>query len=490
MKFIKKLLFFMLMFLFAFSAFGAVYNGITEGYNGKISVKVEVEKTGKIIDVKLGENKETKGIGDIAGEKIPKLIVENQSLDIDVIGGATITSQAIIDATAKALKSAGLDLKQYNYKEKSIKKEQVTKINPNTLPKKKTVEKTIIIKDAKGREVELGLPISSFAVSTMDVVDYIIPLKGKEVFSMLVGSGQDGGHGLNKYAKLYTPIVGQYMEHTAQISEHNAPFDLEMILSMQPDVLIVNSAMAAHKYALEIEEQLAQVGIKIVLIDVPGKKLENSVQQTMEILGKVFDEEKKAKEVIDFINTQYNLIASKNLKNKERKPTVYYEKSGYSQVFGPTATSKSGWGTLINIAGGHNIADELLLESIAGKGAGNRLDPEYILEKNPDFIMLSGINDGWLNSVSEKRECKFDILNRNGWNNLKAVKNKKVYEFAHSTSRSIYSFYPTLKIATILYPEEFKGINPEAILNEFFDRFMLVNSDISIWMYKLDDCKR
>ena len=342
MEIIKKRVLFVLMFIFSISILGATYEGTAEGYNGKVSLKVEIEKTGKILDINLEKNQETKGIGDIAGEKIPKLIIKNQSLDIDSVGGATITSQAIVEATANAIKSAGLDLKKYNYKEKSIEKEEFVKINPDTMPKKKAIEKTVLIKDAKGREVELGLPISSFAISTMDVMDYIIPLKGKEAFNMLVGSGQDGGHGLNKYAKLYTPVVGKYMEHTAQISDHNAPFDLEMILSMQPDVLIVNSAMAAHKYALEIEEQLKQVGIKIVLIDVPGKKLENSVQQTMKILGQVFDEEKRAKEVTDFINAQYELIASKNLKNIENKATVYYEKSGYSQVFGPTATSKSG----------------------------------------------------------------------------------------------------------------------------------------------------
>ncbi len=481
----------MLMFLFSLVGYGAVYEGTADGYKDKISVKVELKENGEILGVKVDKNDETEGIGDLAIEKVSELIQKKKSLDVDSLAGATITSEAVIKAVANALKSGGIDPKRYNYVERieEVEEKKIVKIDLNKMPKKKAIEKTVLIKDAKGREVKIGLPISSYAISTMDVIDYIVPLKGKEAFEMLVGSGEDGGHGFGKYAKVYEPVVGNYLEHTAQISEHNSPFDLEAILSVQPDVLIVNSAMAAHRYALEIEELLDQAGIKIVLIDVPGKKLEKSVQQTMKILGQVFGEEKRAKEVSNFIDKQYNLIESKKLDKHPKKPTVYYEKSGYSQIFGPTSTSKRGWGTVINLSGAINIADELLVDSVAKKGAGNRLDPEYVLKANPDFIILSGINDGWLSSVSKKKKCKFDIINRNGWNGLNAVKNRKVFEFAHSTSRSIFSFYPTLKLATILYPEEFKGVNPEAILNEFFDRFMLVDSTISTWYYDLDDVK-
>ncbi|WP_022818742.1 ABC transporter substrate-binding protein [Fusobacterium russii] len=490
MKNIRKICLFVLLLIFSISAFGNTYKGLSKGYQNDIEVEVVLNENGKINDVKILKNQDTKGIGDIAGKKIPQLIVKKQSLDIDSVAGATITSEAIVTATANAIKAAGLDVKKYGFKEKIIKeKDETVKINPDKMPKKKPIEKVITVKDVKGREVNLNLPISSFAVSTMDIMDFIIPLKGKEAFNMLVGSGEDGGHGLNKYAKLYSPVVGKYMEHTAQISDHNAPFDLEMILSMQPDVLIVNSAMAAHKYALEIEDQLTQAGIKIILIDVPGKKIENSVQQTMKLLGQIFSEEARAKEVIDFIDTQYNLVLSKDLRNEANKPTVYYEKSGYSQIFGSTSTSNVGWGTIIDLAGGKNIADDLLMEKAAGKGSGNKLDPEYVLESNPDFIFVSGINKMWLSSVSKNNTCSFDIVNRNGWNNLKAIKNKNLYEFAHSTNRSIYGFYPTLKMATILYPEKFKGVNPEKILDEFFEKFMLLDSNISTWLYNIKDEK-
>ncbi len=465
------------------------YTETVDGYHGKIEVTTKVDKDGKIVDVIIGDHSETDGVGTVAIEKLPELIIEKQSLDVDGVSGASITMAGILNSVATSIEKAGGDLLDFGWSKENTGLAEdypLPSIDSNKMPEKAEKTGSVIVVDAKGREVEIPLPLSTYAVSTMDVLEYIIPLKGEDAFNMLVGSGQDGGHGLNKYAELYTPVVGNYMEHVGQISEHNAPFDLEMLLAMHPEVLIANSAMGAHKYALEIEETLESAGIKIILVDVPGKKLETSVTDTMKILGQIFQEEEKANEVSAFIDDQFKLITSKNLSKKEHIPTVYYEKSGYSQVFGSTATSKSGWGLPVKVAGGKNIADEVLLDTAASKGASNTLDPEYVLEKDPEFIILSGVNDGWLDILREKKEPDFDILKRNGWSNLQAVKNGNVYEFAHSTSRSIYGFYPTLKMAKLFYPEEFADLNPEAVLQEFFDRYMLLDTDISTWFTKAD----
>ncbi|KPU43370.1 urocanate reductase precursor [Oxobacter pfennigii] len=465
------------------------YTGKAEGYHGELAVTTEINREGRIVNITIGENTETKGIGTVAIEKMPKLIIESQSLNVDIVSGATLTSNGIINAVANSLKAAGEDPSKYAYTAPQEKNEELptVAINKNAIPEKQKTTGSITVTDAKGRNVTIDLPISSYAISTMDVIDYIIPLKGKDAFNMLVASGQDGGGGIQKYAKLYESTVGNYMEHLGQISDHNAPFDLEMILSMDPDVIIVNSAMSAHKYALEIEEQLTAAGIDIVLIDVPGKKMDKSVQQTMKILGQIFQEEEKAQEVAAFIDKQYELIASKNLSERRDKPTVYYEKSGYSEVYGSTSSSASGWGTSIAIAGGENIADALLKDTAASGGGSNTLDPEYVIKADPDYIILSGVNDGWLDILKEKEECEFDIVKRTGWNDLTAVKNGNLYEFAHATNRSIFAFYPCLKMAKIFYPQEFAEVDPDQTLNEFFDRFMLLDSDITTWFMSLDD---
>lgn len=470
--------------------YAGTYKGSSTGYHGDINVEVTLDEEGKIVSINVDENHgETKDIGTIPIKKIPEAIVSSQSLDVDAITGATVTGDAIIAAVANALTSAGVDPVSYSYIEYQADIEDTNVLDMNSLPQKEPKTGTITITDVKGREVTLNLPISTYAISTMDVIDFIIPILGEDAFNKLVASGQDGGGGLQGYSKLYTPIVGNYMKHVGQISEHNAPFDLEMILAMNPDVLIVNSAMGAHNYAMEIESQLTSAGIPIVLIDVPGKSFTTSVQDTAKLLGQIFQKEERANELIEFIDSQYEILASKNLESRTDKPTFYYEKSGYSEIFGSTSSSKSGWGTVIAAAGGDNIADPLLLESAGSKGGNNTIDPEYVIQADPDFIILSGSGAGWMDNYegSTPSTPKFDIIKRTGWNNLKAVKNNNVYEIAHATSRSVFGFHAALKLATVFYPDEFKDYDADAVMDEFFNRFMLVDSDVTGWMHRVSE---
>ncbi len=471
-------------------SYAGTYTGTAAGYHGDVTVSVELDADGKIINIDVGkDHNESEGVGTIAIEQLPGAIVDAQVLDIDMVSGATITSKALSAAVAAALGSAGLDPAAYGFTAVEVKEAKTVEFNPDAMPEKAPITDTIVVTDVKGREVSIDLPISTYAISTMDVIDYMIPLLGEDAFNMLVASGQDGGGGIERYSSLYMPIVGPYMEHFGQISEHNAPFDLEMLLAMDPDVLIVNSAMAAHKYAMEVEPLLTEAGIPIVLIDVPGKSIDTSAQQTLKLLGQIFQKEDRAAEVTSFIDEQYALIASKNLDEKTDKPTVYYEKSGYSEVYGSTSTSASGWGLLIALAGGDNIADPLLLDGASGQGGGNTLDPEYVIEADPDFVITSGAGGGWMDNHENATLSvpSFDIINRTGWNDLQAVKDGNVYELAHAMSRSIFSFYGCLELASLFYPEDFADTDADAVMDEFFDRFMLVDSDITIWCQSVNE---
>lgn len=85
------------------------YTGTAAGKNG--DVKVEVTFSANAIDsVKVVEHSETAGISDGAIENIPTAIVENQSLAVDTVSGATVTSDAILQAVADAVAQAGGDV--------------------------------------------------------------------------------------------------------------------------------------------------------------------------------------------------------------------------------------------------------------------------------------------------------------------------------------------------------------------------------------------
>ncbi|OKP86265.1 hypothetical protein A3844_14460 [Paenibacillus helianthi] len=84
------------------------YTGSAKGHNGLITVETVFSETA-IVSVKVTESSETAGVGDAANEKIPQRIVDNQSLAVDAVSGASLASKAIIEAVQDCVKQAGAD---------------------------------------------------------------------------------------------------------------------------------------------------------------------------------------------------------------------------------------------------------------------------------------------------------------------------------------------------------------------------------------------
>ncbi len=85
------------------------YTASAKGIGGDVPVTVTFSKNA-IESIKVGENKETAGIGSVAIEQLPGKIVATQSLGIDGLAGATMTSGAIFAAVADCAKQAGGDV--------------------------------------------------------------------------------------------------------------------------------------------------------------------------------------------------------------------------------------------------------------------------------------------------------------------------------------------------------------------------------------------
>lgn len=93
------------------------YTGTANGFGGEIKAVVTVAE-GKITDVVLTGDKETKEIGGAALDQLQKAIIEKNSADIEVVSGATITSNAVIDAINLALNNAkGIETEESTVKD-------------------------------------------------------------------------------------------------------------------------------------------------------------------------------------------------------------------------------------------------------------------------------------------------------------------------------------------------------------------------------------
>ncbi len=85
------------------------YEGKASGYGGEITATV-VLSNDRIESVTVFGPNETENIGSIAVRDLPAQIVEQQSVQVDVVSGATTTSKAIIEAVTAAFASAGVDV--------------------------------------------------------------------------------------------------------------------------------------------------------------------------------------------------------------------------------------------------------------------------------------------------------------------------------------------------------------------------------------------
>ena len=83
------------------------YEASVEGQEGKMIVKTTITD-GKINNVEIVEQHETAGVADAALETLPNAIVEANSVDVDAVSGASLTSgriqQAVVDCLKQAVK--------------------------------------------------------------------------------------------------------------------------------------------------------------------------------------------------------------------------------------------------------------------------------------------------------------------------------------------------------------------------------------------------
>lgn len=108
MKKLSIVLAIMMLFTSVFAlAEAKTFEGTAKGFGGDVVVNIAVEDK-KIVSVTITGDKETPGLGSIAIEKLPEVILGSQSTEFDVVTGATVTSNAIREALLDALSKAGL----------------------------------------------------------------------------------------------------------------------------------------------------------------------------------------------------------------------------------------------------------------------------------------------------------------------------------------------------------------------------------------------
>ena len=95
------------------------YEGVAKGFGGEIKATIKLSDS-KIEDIVVVGDQETPTIGGVAVETMPKDMLEKQIVNVDIVSGATVSSNAIIEAVTAAFASAGIDASKLVAKEGEI----------------------------------------------------------------------------------------------------------------------------------------------------------------------------------------------------------------------------------------------------------------------------------------------------------------------------------------------------------------------------------
>lgn len=293
----------------------------------------------------------------------------------------------------------------------------------------------ITVKDQLGREVVIEEKpetiVSGYYIST----SLLIALGQKD---KLVGVEAKAGsrpiYSLSAPEIMQLPNVGTAKE-----------FDLEGCAELNPDLVILPAKLK------DVIPSLEQLGITVLAVKPEDQDL---LEEAVEFLGKATDSEKRADELLQYIDT--NMEKLEKALNGVSRPKVYMAgNSSFLSTAGPAMYQNS----LIVNAGGENVARDLTDNYWA------EISYEQLLTWNPEYIVLAADADYTVESVlADQNLAECD-----------AVVNGRVYQFP-SNIESWDSPVPgstlgNLWLASVLHPEQYPVGQYEQAVTEFYETF-------------------
>lgn len=211
--------------------------------------------------------------------------------------------------------------------------------------------------------------------------------------------------------------------------------DTEKIATLDADWILGPASLKN-----DLQPKYTAIGVKSIFLNLESVE---GMYQSIDDLGKIFGREKQAQAMID----EYNgfMVEYKSRIEGKESPEVLVL-MGFPSSFS-VATEHSYTGSLVKLAGGHNVYE--------GENANYIVaNTEDILKKDPDIIICTA--HGGLDEVAYKY-LKDDFKNNDIWQHFRAVENDKVYYLDSSLfgMSATFEYTEALNILQpILYGEE------------------------------------
>ncbi len=210
--------------------------------------------------------------------------------------------------------------------------------------------------------------------------------------------------------------------------------DVEAIIELDPDIIVAsehNKNSGDNPFLL-----LEEAGIIIVYISTSTDIAD--VYDDIEFMGKVFNREDQAANVVKEMKAEVDDVAAIG-SSIENKKTVYFELGNYDGTLYSLGTNTF-IHDMIETVGATNI--------FADQDSWITVSAEEIVDRNPDVIIT---NNSYAPDAVE------EILSREGFETINAVKNGEVYVVdANTTSRGSQLLVIGLQqVALAIYPDQY-----------------------------------
>lgn len=205
--------------------------------------------------------------------------------------------------------------------------------------------------------------------------------------------------------------------------------DVEQVISLEPDLLLVASYTAP-----EVVEQYRQAGLTVFSTASPNSFA--AIASNIRLIGQAVGAEDRAEAIVAQMESEIEAVSAAVAGRGESVRVLYLTPNNY------TSGVDSSISEIIAAAGGVDLAAEAGIEQYAP------LSDEFIIEQDPDIILLSGWTPWDPTFVDE-------FINNPAFSNLAAVQNRRVYTAndAHLSTVSHYIAEGVKDVAAYLYPD-------------------------------------
>lgn len=304
-----------------------------------------------------------------------------------------------------------------------------------------TAGKKITVKDASGCSIDVRLPVKGIVVLTSDALEVIRAIKAE-------GLVKGVNSGISK-----DPLFWPELKNRPGVGNWRNP-NYELIAELGPDIVIGY----AGRPGPVMEKKLGSFGIQVVRLDF-YKLL--TLEREVEILGKILNREKEAEQLIAWYAKNRKNIQER-VKQLRRRPRVYVESYSKYHTTGPG----SGGNEMCVLAGGRNVAEGFSIPY-------PEVSPEWILVKNPQVIIKAAAvaNAYAATGAGPLKEIREEIAARPAWDNIRAVREGKVYVMEGSIWTGPRAIIGIGYMAKWFHPDMFKDFDPEGLHREYLERF-------------------